>query len=176
MPPHSSSRSAAPDSTASGITAKTRGKSKPKPNGHAPSVPKAKPRGSPGRLRAIIGSLVLAGLWAIVHFSGWALRPSHALCSRDGDFIYTVDQDNSNVQCVVVTGAYISYTGSLCALSVLLEASACSYSALAMSNSYSRSHPSSQALPHLRYNRTVSPSIPARNSLHSLRFHPRPRN
>ncbi|GLB37251.1 putative amidohydrolase family protein [Lyophyllum shimeji] len=38
---------------------------------------------------------------------------SYALCSRDGDKVYTVDAQNSQTQCIVVQGAYIVDRGSL---------------------------------------------------------------
>jgi hypothetical protein len=109
MPPQSSS--AISDSTTNGTKVNHR---KEKTNGQAPSVPKATRRGFFGRFGAITGFTFLAGLWAAIRHSSWAPRPSYALCSRDGDFIYTVDENNANVQCVVVKGAHISYTGSLC--------------------------------------------------------------
>ncbi|TRM69760.1 amidohydrolase family-domain-containing protein [Schizophyllum amplum] len=37
----------------------------------------------------------------------------YALCSREGKNIYTVDQENSRVQCIVVDGAYVVDSGSL---------------------------------------------------------------
>ena len=37
----------------------------------------------------------------------------YALCSTEGKQIYTVDADNSRVECVVVNGAHIVDTGSL---------------------------------------------------------------
>lgn len=89
------------------------GQKKMKANGiQAPKVTKAKSRLF-GRFGALIG---LTSLWAAIRYSNWAPVSSYALCSREGDFIYTVDQNNTNVQCVVVQGAHISHTGSLCAL------------------------------------------------------------
>ena len=40
-----------------------------------------------------------------------ALSQPYALCSRDGDNIYTVDGLNSRTQCIVVHGAFIVDTG-----------------------------------------------------------------
>jgi hypothetical protein len=42
-----------------------------------------------------------------------ALSDSYALCSRDGNNIYTVDEKNSQTQCIVVHGSYIVDTGGL---------------------------------------------------------------
>ena len=41
------------------------------------------------------------------------LPEMYALCSRQPDGVYTVDQHNSQTQCIVVKGAYIVETGSL---------------------------------------------------------------
>ncbi|KAG6862307.1 hypothetical protein C0995_016005 [Termitomyces sp. Mi166 len=38
---------------------------------------------------------------------------SYALCSKEGNKVYTVDVDNSQTQCIVVVGAFIADRGSL---------------------------------------------------------------
>lgn len=38
---------------------------------------------------------------------------SYAICSRKPDMVYTVDDKNTQTQCVVVAGSYIVDTGSL---------------------------------------------------------------
>ncbi|EKM80842.1 hypothetical protein AGABI1DRAFT_112574 [Agaricus bisporus var. burnettii JB137-S8] len=104
--PPAISDSAVNGTKASNVT----GQKKMKANGiQAPKVTKAKSRFF-GRFGALIG---LTSLWAAIRYSNWAPVSSYALCSREGDFIYTVDQNNTNVQCVVVQGAHISHTGSL---------------------------------------------------------------
>jgi hypothetical protein len=45
--------------------------------------------------------------------SSTALSDTYALCSRDGNNIYTVDEKNSRTQCIVVHGSYIVDTGTL---------------------------------------------------------------
>ena len=60
-------------------------------------------------------SVIVACLMAIKHTSSStnALPETYALCSRRPDGVYTVDQHNSQTQCIVVQGAYIVETGSL---------------------------------------------------------------
>ena len=58
-------------------------------------------------------SAILACLMAIKHISSSTLPETYALCSRRPDGVYTVDQHNSQTQCIVVQGAYIVETGSL---------------------------------------------------------------
>lgn len=41
------------------------------------------------------------------------LPETYALCSREPNGVYTVDQHNSQTQCIVIQGAYIVETGSL---------------------------------------------------------------
>ena len=43
------------------------------------------------------------------------LAQSYALCSRDSPAIYTVDDEGSKAQCILVHGAEIAFVGSLCA-------------------------------------------------------------
>lgn len=42
-----------------------------------------------------------------------SLPEIYALCSRHNNKVYTVDEKNSQTQCIVVNGAYIVDTGSL---------------------------------------------------------------
>ena len=58
-------------------------------------------------------SAILACLVAIKHISSSTLPETYALCSRRPDGVFTVDQYNSQTQCIVVQGAYIVETGSL---------------------------------------------------------------
>ncbi|KAG6819678.1 hypothetical protein H0H93_009711 [Arthromyces matolae] len=37
----------------------------------------------------------------------------YALCSHEGNKIYTVDADNSQVECIVISGSYVADRGSL---------------------------------------------------------------
>lgn len=48
------------------------------------------------------------------------LPETYALCSRQSNGVYTVDQHNSQTQCIVIQGAYIVETGSLGEPSYLL--------------------------------------------------------
>lgn len=41
------------------------------------------------------------------------LPVTYALCSKEGDKIYTVDGNNSKTQCIIVQQSYIIDTGSL---------------------------------------------------------------
>ncbi|KAF8813640.1 hypothetical protein BYT27DRAFT_7083829 [Phlegmacium glaucopus] len=47
------------------------------------------------------------------HISSPSLPETYALCSKQSNGVYTVDQHNSQTQCIVVQGAYIVDTGSL---------------------------------------------------------------
>ena len=60
-------------------------------------------------------SAIVACLMTIGHSSSStsALPETYALCSRQPEGVYTVDQHNSQTQCIVVQGAYIVETGSL---------------------------------------------------------------
>ena len=58
-------------------------------------------------------SAILACLMAIKSLSTSTLPEAYALCSRRPDGVYTVDQHNSQTQCIVVQGAFIVETGSL---------------------------------------------------------------
>jgi hypothetical protein len=63
-----------------------------------------------------VASAIVACLMAIKHTSSSTqsiLPETYALCSRQPDGVYTVDQHNSQTQCIVVKGAYIVETGSL---------------------------------------------------------------
>jgi len=63
--------------------------------------------------------VILVGILALVIYaylasqSSTALSDSYALCSREGNSIYTVDEKNSQTQCIVVHGSYIVDTGAL---------------------------------------------------------------
>ncbi|KAF8894936.1 amidohydrolase family-domain-containing protein [Gymnopilus junonius] len=62
-------------------------------------------------LFAILGSL-LASFLAKETASTFSPR-SYALCTKHDDKVYTVDEKNSQTQCIVVNGAHIVGTGSL---------------------------------------------------------------
>jgi hypothetical protein len=51
--------------------------------------------------------------------SGRDPSATYALCSQDGNNIYTVDEANTSVECIVVQGSRIVDSGDLGALSVL---------------------------------------------------------
>src|ERR1700733_12215519 len=63
--------------------------------------------------------IILAGILSLCVYAYLASKPSaalsdsYALCSRDDNKIYTVDQNNSQTQCIVVSGSYIVDTGAL---------------------------------------------------------------
>jgi hypothetical protein len=61
----------------------------------------------------LVGILALAIYAYLASRSSMALSESYALCSRDGNNIYTVDEKNSQTQCIVVHGSYIIDTGAL---------------------------------------------------------------
>ncbi|KAH7888360.1 amidohydrolase family-domain-containing protein, partial [Phlebopus sp. FC_14] len=57
---------------------------------------------------------LLLGLSSIIYFwSGPAVPDIYAVCSRSGARVYTVDETNSVVQCLVVRDSFIVDTGSL---------------------------------------------------------------
>ena len=60
-------------------------------------------------------SAIVACLMVVKHSpsSTSTLPETYALCSRRPDGVYTVDQHNSQTQCIIVQGAYIVETGSL---------------------------------------------------------------
>lgn len=65
------------------------------------------------KFNALFAFTFLGAIWAAMHLSASTAR-TYALCSQDGDRIYTVDANNTNVACVVVRDAHILDTGSLC--------------------------------------------------------------
>ncbi|KAJ6494587.1 amidohydrolase family-domain-containing protein [Mycena sanguinolenta] len=74
---------------------------------------------------AILGFSVAISLLA-AYFSGWLASPPphtgyYAVCSRQGN-IYTVDHNNSRVDCIVVNDSVIIDTGSLAATKKLHKA------------------------------------------------------
>lgn len=56
---------------------------------------------------------ILACLMATKHISSPTLPKTYALCSKQPNGVYTVDQHNSQTQCIVIQGGYIVDTGSL---------------------------------------------------------------
>lgn len=116
MPPHQTS------AISNGVTNGT-------PNGSASNISKQKNKSNgvrihprvqanpvqifSGRFGALFAFVFLGSLWAAVRFSSQT-PGTYALCSQDGNYIYTVDVNNTNVQCVVVRDAHILDTGSLC--------------------------------------------------------------
>ena len=69
----------------------------------------------------LVGILVLIIYAYLASQSSTALSHSYALCSRDGNNIYTVDENNSQTQCIVVHGSYIVDTGALRKSSQVLQ-------------------------------------------------------
>jgi hypothetical protein len=79
-------------------------------NGHSKSS-KPSNKSSGGYVATALLAVVLA---AYAYFqSPKAVSGSYALCSRDGNKIYTVDAHNSRTQCIVIHGSYIIDTGLL---------------------------------------------------------------
>ena len=56
---------------------------------------------------------ILAYFMAPKRITSPTLPETYALCSRQRNGVYTVDQHNSQTQCIVIQGAYIVETGSL---------------------------------------------------------------
>jgi len=66
------------------------------------------------KLPALFGSLAIAlGIYVASKTRATTVPESYAICSKKGNKVYTVDDENSQTQCVVVSGAYIVDTGSL---------------------------------------------------------------
>jgi hypothetical protein len=85
---------------------------------HSPKAKDDKPRVTASTERSwavylAAASAILACIMGIKHISSSTLPETYALCSRQPDGVYTVDQHNSQTQCIVVQGAYIVETGSL---------------------------------------------------------------
>ena len=86
---------------------------------HSPKAEDDKPRAtaSPERTSWAVylaaASAILACIMGIKHISSSTLPETYALCSRQPGGVYTVDQHNSQTQCIVVQGTYIVETGSL---------------------------------------------------------------
>ncbi|KAF9451279.1 hypothetical protein P691DRAFT_699657 [Macrolepiota fuliginosa MF-IS2] len=84
-----------------------------KPNDtHTSSATKPRQTYFSGRFRALFALTFLGALSAAVRLSSHA-SGTYALCSQDGNHIYTVDANNTKVQCVVVRDSHILGTGSL---------------------------------------------------------------
>jgi hypothetical protein len=82
-----------------------------KPNGVHPPRSTRIPKFS-ARFNGLFVLALLGAVWATVRSSSFG-TDIHALCSPDGDRIYTVDGNNTSVQCVVVRDSHIVDTGSL---------------------------------------------------------------
>lgn len=82
---------------------------------HAPTPIKPR-REFSSRFKALFALISLGVLWAAIRSSSHA-SDTYALCSQDGDDVYTVDANNAKTQCVVIRKAYILDTGSLCTFS-----------------------------------------------------------
>jgi hypothetical protein len=88
---------------------------------HSPKAEDDKPRVTASPKRSSLpwavylaaASAILACLMGIRHISSSTPSETYALCSRQPDGVYTVDQHNSRTQCIVVQDAYIVETGSL---------------------------------------------------------------
>ncbi|KAG5719455.1 putative amidohydrolase ytcJ [Termitomyces sp. T112] len=65
--------------------------------------------------RLLLTSAVLLFAFVLVDPRSFRNPPeiSYALCSREGNNVYTVDADNLQTQCVVIAGAFIADRGSL---------------------------------------------------------------
>ncbi|KAF8626850.1 hypothetical protein AX15_004675 [Amanita polypyramis BW_CC] len=61
----------------------------------------------------LLGLLACLSYPSLLDFCASALSATYALCSSDGNGIYTVDQHNSQVQCIVVRRNHIVDAGSL---------------------------------------------------------------
>lgn len=84
--------------------------------GSADSGPKLFPASnkSDSRFFIILAGILLLCVYAYLPSKPWtALSDSYVLCSRDGNKIYTVDENNSQTECIVVHGSYIVDTGAL---------------------------------------------------------------
>lgn len=82
-----------------------------KSNGVHSSAAKT-PRAFTKKFNALFVFTLLGAVWAAIRSSTQGSGP-YAICSQDGKRIYTVDEHNSKVQCVVVQGPHILDTGSL---------------------------------------------------------------
>lgn len=65
--------------------------------------------------RVIIGLCLLASLLQLRGGSRITTAPPYAVCSHDRPAIYTVDAENSIVECIVVNGSTIVDAGSISA-------------------------------------------------------------
>lgn len=67
--------------------------------------------------KILLGSIFLAFVTWLYYTSGGAktttLPESYVLCSHHGSAIYTVDDDDSKVDCLAVHGSRILHTGTL---------------------------------------------------------------
>ncbi|KZT19709.1 hypothetical protein NEOLEDRAFT_1141709 [Neolentinus lepideus HHB14362 ss-1] len=70
----------------------------------------------PNHILLLLLSLTLTSIVVVFRPTSNDLPASYAICSRDGNGIYTVDAQNTRVQCMVVRGATIIDTGSLDAI------------------------------------------------------------
>jgi hypothetical protein len=78
------------------------------------SIKQSSPSGYSFVLQIILlASLAISVLLLYYPTSPEPLSTSYALCSRDGLHIYTVDDANNQVQCLVVHKGHIFGTGSL---------------------------------------------------------------
>jgi hypothetical protein len=84
-----------------------------KPDGVTPGRDTRPPGLFSKKFNALFAFAFLGAVWAATHSYNTVAR-TYALCSRDGDHIYTVDGNNARVECVVVRDAHILDTGSLC--------------------------------------------------------------
>lgn len=77
---------------------------------------KLPPSRSSGRLYLLFTALIASGLLYLstrTSFFFSSLQSSYALCSPDGNHIYTVNEHNLRTQCIVVQKAHIADYGSL---------------------------------------------------------------
>lgn len=71
--------------------------------------------GRGGRVLTVLIFVSLVGVtWILSRSGSVSSQESYALCSRDGAKIYTVDEHDYKVQCIVVHGHLIVDRGTLC--------------------------------------------------------------
>jgi len=93
----------------------SQGKKGPQPNNDTKSSSQAPNTWWSWKLQFFLGmvSLVCA-LYMAMKPRGFALLPeSYALCSKQTNKVYTVDDKDTQTQCIVVDGVHIVNTGSL---------------------------------------------------------------
>ena len=86
---------------------------------HLPKVEHRVSQAAPDKSIWITFALLVAALSLFLGYYGAKKEPAtslpdvYALCSAQGDKVYTVDANNSQTQCIVVSGSRIVDTGTL---------------------------------------------------------------